>query len=140
MAERKGFPTTEGLLDQQQERIKIVSGQKDTPPSRKDRWTESTARLEDIDAAAAWIQQALLTQTGPARCTGVNSAIYKRTWEERDLGWAVGAFSPDDVAKRFGKNWDGARRFGVVQGEDYRPIDACSGHGHKTTSGTVESI
>ena len=44
------------------------------------------------------------------------------------------------LAKRFGKNWDGARRFGVVQGGDNRPIDDYSGHGHKTTSGTVESM
>ena len=39
-----------------------------------------------------------------------------------------------------GRTGIGARRFGVVQGGDYRPIDDYSGHGHKTTSGTVESM
>ena len=60
--------------------------------------------------------------------------------EERNLGWAKGLFSPYDLATRFEKNWHGARRFGVVQGGAYRPIDRCSEHGQNSMSGTVESV
>eukprot|EP00959_Pyramimonas_sp_CCMP1952_P406886 8527861-Pyramimonas_sp.AAC.1 len=55
---------------------------------------------------------------------------------EVQAGKAEGPFMFDEVPGAAGKRWVGARRRGIQQGGDWRPIDDFSESGHSDTSHT----
>jgi len=69
----------------------------------------------------------------------MDAAIYQKTLDECNRGWARRS-SKAELDSKYGPLWLPARRFGVEQGGDYRPIDDFSEFGVNDTSSTKESV
>eukprot|EP00973_Karenia_brevis_P018766 2572908-Karenia_brevis.AAC.1 len=60
--------------------------------------------------------------TGRAH-TAVDMEVWRLTLAEVDEGLLEGPLTQQEVEKRLGPLWTGARRFGIVQSNKTRPID-----------------
>ena len=58
------------------------------------------------------------------------SEVWDATMTEAEQGLLIGPLSPELLAQQVGPSlWVPARRFGIQQGENVRPVDDCSEHG-----------
>ena len=95
---------------------------------------------DEVLKSGRWSTRVLCASMGPGASRDVDEAVYSRTLDELARGECKGPFTMADLDAMFPSGWVGARRFGVAQKGDVRPVDDFSLCGQNDSSDTPESI
>ncbi|CAK0909772.1 unnamed protein product, partial [Prorocentrum cordatum] len=101
--------------------------------------TEASASFDDLFRTSRWAQMTSPATARPSGDPEIDDVIFEKTRAECKAGWAVGPLSKEHLDEAHGPLWVPARRFGVRQGSDYRPIDDFSEFGHKRNGASATS-
>ena len=84
---------------------------------------KASKTVEELRACAVWAMKAAAGSARPSMGPWVEKEVRKRTLEEVEEGKADGPYTEDEAAKEVSGPYVPARRVGVVQGGEVRPID-----------------
>ena len=85
---------------------------------------DATHSIETLLAGCSWAQKASLGLIGVSTDAECDKRMYEKPVEEVQVGQATGSFTFEQISRKFNGKWIGAKRFGIGQKGDYRPIDS----------------
>ena len=79
---------------------------------------------EAVKKSSVWIRDHVASQVRASGSQECDQAVWKATLEEIDNSWLIGPLSSAEIDSQVGsKQWVVSKRFGLLQGGKYRPID-----------------
>jgi hypothetical protein len=105
-------------------------------------WVPDESRIAKSTVESLWASARQAQDSVIKANTGNFSDRDREVWEsaeeEVSAGFLKGRFTAQELEKIVGPRWIAARRFGIVQGEKFRPIDDFSEHGINGAYGMKE--